>query len=96
VQAGVDGASRIIIEGHLKPGVYRQEYYPPGGALQALVLPAHPDRGRALRDHERSLATVSGVGRAAAREEAVRGGVGEIQSRSRAEVTSASSCRRTH
>jgi hypothetical protein len=40
-QAGVNGAKPgIIMQGHPEPGaVYRQEYYPPGGALdQARVL----------------------------------------------------------
>ena len=60
-QAGVDGAKPgIIIEGHPKPGdVYRQEYYPPGGALdQALVLPAHPAVVVPSGTYERSLVTV--------------------------------------
>jgi hypothetical protein len=60
-QAGVHGAKPgIIIEGHPNPGdVYRQEYYPPGGALdQALVLPTHQTVVVPSGTYERSLATV--------------------------------------
>jgi hypothetical protein len=60
-QAGAGGAKPgIIIEGHPKPGdVYRQEYYPPGGALdQAIVLRAHPTVVVPSGTYERSLATV--------------------------------------
>ena len=60
-QAGVDGAKPgIIIEGDPKPGdVYRQEYYPPGGALdQALVLRGHPTVVVPSGSYERSLPTV--------------------------------------
>jgi hypothetical protein len=60
-QAGVHGAKPgIIMEGHPSPGdVYRQEYYPPGGALdQALVLPAHPRVVVPSGTYARSLSTV--------------------------------------
>jgi len=60
-QAGVHGAKPgIIVEGHPTAGdVYRQEYYPPGGALdQALVLAAHPTVVVPSGTYERSLATV--------------------------------------
>jgi len=60
-QAGVHGAKPgIIIEGHPKAGdIYRQEYYPPGGALdQALVLRTHPTVVVPSGTYERSLATV--------------------------------------
>jgi hypothetical protein len=60
-QAGVNGAKPgIIIEGQPKAGdVYRQEYYPPGGALdQARVLDAHPTVAVPAGTYRRSLATV--------------------------------------
>jgi len=60
-ESGVNGARPgIIIEGHPKSGdIYRQEYYPPGGALdQALVLRAHPTVVVPSGRYERSLATV--------------------------------------
>src|SRR5262245_11754123 len=60
-QAGVNGAKPgIIVEGQPKAGdVYRQEFYPPGGALdQARVLSARPTIVVPAGTYERSLATV--------------------------------------
>jgi hypothetical protein len=60
-QAGVKGAKPgIIMRGDPRPGeVYRQEYYPPGGALdQARVLDAHPSVKVPYRNFARSLVTV--------------------------------------
>jgi len=60
-KAGVNGAKPgIIVEGHPRAGdVYRQEYYPPGGALdQARVLQERPRVRVPSGSYERSLATV--------------------------------------
>jgi hypothetical protein len=60
-QAGINGAKPgIIIEGQPKPGdVYRQEYYPPGGALdQARVLRATPTMTVPAGTYAQSLATI--------------------------------------
>jgi hypothetical protein len=57
----VDGAKPgIIMRGNPRPGdVYRQEYYPPGGALdQARVLGASPSLTVPYGSFERPLATV--------------------------------------
>jgi hypothetical protein len=60
-QAGVNGGKPgIIIKGQPKAGdVYRQEYYPPGGALdQARVLDARPTVVVSAGTYEHALATV--------------------------------------
>jgi hypothetical protein len=60
-QSGVNGGKPgIIVEGNPKPGdVYRQEYYPPGGALdQADVLGADATVTVPSGTYERSLHTV--------------------------------------
>jgi hypothetical protein len=59
-RSGVNGAKPgIIMQGHPRPGdVYRQEYYPPGGALdQARVLGVRPALKVPYGTFERSLAT---------------------------------------
>jgi hypothetical protein len=60
-QAGVDGAKPgIIMRAAPRPGdVYRQEYYPPGGALdQARVMEAKPSLTVPYGTYRRPLATV--------------------------------------
>jgi hypothetical protein len=60
-QSGVNGGKPgIIMRGDPRAGeVYRQEYYPPGGALdQARVLAANPTVTVPSGTYERSLATV--------------------------------------
>jgi hypothetical protein len=60
-EAGVKGAKPgIIMRGNPRPGeVYRQEYYPPGGALdQARVLGIRRGITVPYRAYSRSLATV--------------------------------------
>jgi hypothetical protein len=60
-QSGVKGAKPgIIMRGNPRPGeVYRQEYYPPGGALdQARVLGIRRGVAVPYRTYDRSLATI--------------------------------------
>ena len=60
-ESGVNGAKPgIIVEGHPKPfDVYRQEYYPPGGALdQARVLRARPTVTVPSGTYQHALETV--------------------------------------
>jgi hypothetical protein len=60
-QAGVDRAKAgIVMKANPRPGdVYRQEYYPPGGALdQALVLRTRPTITVPHGSYRRTLATV--------------------------------------
>jgi hypothetical protein len=60
-QSGIAGAKPgVIMRGNPRPGeVYRQEYYPPGGALdQARVLGVRPRVTVPYGRYERSLATV--------------------------------------